>query len=68
MTAYQVAKDSGGRISTSALYRLVRAEGRVRYFDAELLDALCDVLKLNDVGTLIERNAKKKQRAVQARR
>ena len=44
MTPYQLAKDSGGRISVSAAYRLVRAEGRLSLFGADLLEALCDVL------------------------
>lgn len=43
-TAYQVAKDSGGRILPATLYRLVREEGRVKLFSADLCEALCDVL------------------------
>jgi DNA-binding Xre family transcriptional regulator len=54
MTAYRVAKASGGRINESTLYRLVRAEGRVDFFAAELLEALSDVLGV-DPGELLER-------------
>lgn len=43
-TPYSVARDSGGRIGMTTLYRLVRQRGEVRYFDAELMEALCDVL------------------------
>jgi len=54
LTAYSVAKQSGGRISTSALYRLLKTGGRPRFLDADLLEALCDVF---DVGPreLLER-------------
>ena len=44
LTAYEVARRSGGRIDASALYRLVRQRGRVARFSAPLIDALCDVL------------------------
>jgi DNA-binding Xre family transcriptional regulator len=54
LTAYAVAQQSDGRISTSALYRLLKSDGRARYLDAELLDALCDVLDV-DPGELLER-------------
>lgn len=56
LTAYAVAQQSGGRISTSVLYRLLRTEGRARYLDAELLDALCDVLGVGP-GELLEQEA-----------
>lgn len=54
LTAYAVAQQSDGRISTSALYRLLKSDGRVRYLDTELLDALCDVLDV-EPGELLER-------------
>jgi DNA-binding Xre family transcriptional regulator len=53
LTAYALAQQSDGRISTSALYRLLKSDGRARYLDSELLDALCDVLKVNP-GELLE--------------
>lgn len=56
LTAYAIAQRSGGRISASTLYRLTRSKGRVRYIDAELLDALCDVLGVGP-GEVLERQA-----------
>ena len=46
MTPYRLAKESEGRISLSTAYRLVRMKGRVANFDADMLAALCDVLKV----------------------
>ena len=60
VTAYTLARRSKGRISPSTLYRLVRSRGRVRYLDADLLDALCEVLDLSP-GDLLERQAKSKR-------
>jgi DNA-binding Xre family transcriptional regulator len=54
LTAYAVAQESDGRISTSALYRLLKNEGRARYLDADLLEALCDVFNVGP-GELLER-------------
>lgn len=59
LTAYEVAKRSDGRIIPSTLYRLVRQQGRVRLFDGDLLEALCDVLKVTP-GKLLERDPKPK--------
>lgn len=53
-TAYSLAQRSEGRLSASTLYRLARNKGRVRYLDAELLEALCDILDV-EPGTLLER-------------
>lgn len=60
LTAYAVAQQSEGRISTSALYRLLRTNGRARYLDAELLDALCDVLSV-EPSELLEREGRRKR-------
>ena len=54
LTAYALAQQSDGRISTSALYRLLKTDGRARYLDSELLDALCDVLDV-EPSELLER-------------
>lgn len=54
LTAYAVAQRSGGRVSTSALYRLIANDGHARYLDADLLDALCDVFDI-EPGELLER-------------
>jgi hypothetical protein len=54
LTPYHLSKRSGGRISLSTAYRLVRLEGRVRRFEADLLEVLCEVLGLKDPGKLFE--------------
>jgi DNA-binding Xre family transcriptional regulator len=56
LSAYGLSKASEGRISMSTAYRLAKLEGRVQTFDAELLEALCDVLDV-DPGELFERDA-----------
>lgn len=61
LTAYALAKQSEGRISMSTAYRLVRLEGRVQNFDADMLEALCDVLGVSP-GELLEREAPKRGR------
>jgi DNA-binding Xre family transcriptional regulator len=60
-TAYQVAKDSGGRILPATLYRIAREEGRVKLFSADLCEALCDVLKVQP-GELFELETEKPKR------
>jgi DNA-binding Xre family transcriptional regulator len=54
MTPYRLYKASSGRISLSTAYRLNRLRGRVKTFDAGLLEALCDVFKVGP-GTILER-------------
>lgn len=61
MTVYAVAKASAGRVSTSALYRLQRTDGRARYMDSELLEALCDVFGVGP-GELLEQEPPAKKR------
>jgi DNA-binding Xre family transcriptional regulator len=58
MTPYALSKKSGGRISLSTAYRINRNRGRAHTFDAELLEALCDVLGIGP-GELFEREPKK---------
>jgi DNA-binding Xre family transcriptional regulator len=58
MTPYGLAKASGGRISASTAYRLVRQRGEVKLFEAELLDAMCDVFSV-EPGKLFERKRRK---------
>jgi DNA-binding Xre family transcriptional regulator len=55
LTAYHLAKQSGGRISLSAAYRYVRLNGRIASFDSEVLEAMCDVLNV-EPGELLERD------------
>ena len=61
LTAYAVSRRSGGRISMSTAYRLVRLDGRVQSFDADMLEALCDVLNVTP-GELLERDPRKRQK------
>ena len=61
MSAYALAKRSKGRISMSTAYRMSRLSGRVQTFDAELLEALCDVLSV-DPAELFERDSVKRRR------
>lgn len=60
-TAYAIAQRSAGRIDQSTLYRLARKRGVVRYIDADLLEALCDVLGV-EPGELLERDKKRGKR------
>jgi DNA-binding Xre family transcriptional regulator len=59
LTPYYLAKQSGGRISLSAAYRYMRLRGKVKSFDADLLEALCDVLDV-EPGELLEREPKRR--------
>jgi DNA-binding Xre family transcriptional regulator len=59
LTPYALAKRSGGRISSSTIHRLARQEGRVKLFDADLLDALCDVLGV-EPSELLEREKRRR--------
>ena len=61
LTAYALAKASGGKIDMSQAYRLTRCRGRVRYLDTKLLDALCDALSV-EPGALLERTPTAKRR------
>lgn len=54
MTAYALAAASNGRVNMSTAYRLLRSDGHVQAFSAELLDALCDTLHV-EVEELLER-------------
>lgn len=61
LTAYAVAQKSGGRISLSTIYRLTRNGGHVANFDAEMLEALCDVFGVGP-GKILEREPKTRGR------
>lgn len=54
MTPYGLVKASDGRVSLSTAYRLYRDHGRVKTFDAEILETLCEVLDVTP-GELLER-------------
>ena len=53
-TPYLVAKASGGRIGVRTMYRLAERNGRLKSFDSDVVDALCDVLGVTP-GELFER-------------
>ena len=57
MTAYAMHKASKGRISLSSAYRL--AEGEFREISADMMDALCDVLRV-EPGELFARDTKRR--------
>ena len=59
-TAYQLAKESNGRISMSAAYRL--ATGDWKCLSSDVLDALCDVLEV-EPGELFEREPKRRRKS-----
>jgi DNA-binding Xre family transcriptional regulator len=61
LTPYAAAKASGGRINQVTLYRLVRAQGRVQNFNAELCEALCQVLGVQPAD-LFELDTEKSKR------
>lgn len=56
-TPYRLSLESKGRISMSTAYRLNRNKGRVKTFDGDLLETLCDVFNL-EPGELLERDPK----------
>ena len=56
LTAYAVAKTSGGRISLRMAYRLKRQRGWFSTIRADVLEALCDVLGVGP-GDLLERES-----------
>lgn len=62
LSPYALARQSGGRISMSTAYRLAKLKGKVQNFDADMLEALCDVLGV-EPGELFEREPAKRKRA-----
>lgn len=63
MTAYELSKRSEGRITLSTIYRLVRQQGRVRYIDAEVAQAICDVLEIPPARLFDHQNGRADSRA-----
>lgn len=61
MTPLQLAKRSHGRIGVSTAYRWQQLRGRVKTFDAEVLESLCDILGV-DVTQVIERERSPRRR------
>jgi len=54
LTPYALAKASGGRVSLTMVYRLLRIHGRFTTIKTDVLDGLCDVLNV-EPGELLER-------------
>ena len=61
MTPYALAKASGGRIAMSTAYRIVQLRGKLETFDANMLEALCDVLEV-EPSELFERSSRRTSR------
>jgi len=61
MTPYALSVESGGRISMTTIYRIVRQRGELQSFDVDLLEAACDVLDI-DLGELFEWTEKSRRR------
>jgi DNA-binding Xre family transcriptional regulator len=59
MTAYGLSVASNNRISMSTAYRLVKLRGELKTFDAEMLEALCDVFGIGP-GEVLEREKRRK--------
>src|SRR5512143_4125875 len=53
-TAYRLARESGGRISLSTIYRLKRSGGRLQSYSAQLCEAIVAVLGLTDANELFD--------------
>jgi hypothetical protein len=53
MTAYGLHKASEGRMSFSTAYRL--AEGEFRAVSEKVIEALCDIFEIKDLGPLFVR-------------
>ena len=59
MTAYQLAKQSGGAISLSAAYRLAEGNSGAHPPSWAMLETLCELLEV-DIFDLFERSAGKR--------
>lgn len=59
-TAYELAKASQGRVGERTIYRLVEANGKIKNFSADTLEALADVFDV-DVADLFQRTPAKKR-------
>lgn len=55
-TAYDIAHASRKRITVSTIYRLKKSGGRMEYFNAPMLEALCEVLDITDMNDLFARD------------
>jgi DNA-binding Xre family transcriptional regulator len=60
MTPYAFSKATNGRVSMSTAYRIVRMRGRLATFDATLLEAMCEVLRVKP-GELFVRERRRRR-------
>jgi hypothetical protein len=60
-TAYAIAKASRERISLSAAHRLVAARGAVQRYDADVIEALCEMFRIGP-GELFELDGEGRRR------
>jgi hypothetical protein len=61
ITPYQLAKRSKGRIAVSTAYRWQQLAGRVKSFDGEVVEDLCDILDL-ELAQVIELEGVRRRR------
>lgn len=60
-TAYEVARDSGGRLTEATLYRIAREHGQVKFVSLGVLQALADVFEVEPQELFVyERQAVKR--------
>ena len=60
MSPYAFSKATKGQVSMSTAYRIVRMRGRLATFDARLLGAICDVLRVKP-SELFEREPRRRR-------
>ena len=63
LTPYFLSKNSGGRISLSTAYRLARLNGVVKTFDAEVIDALCDIFRVEPGELFLREQPRSRKRS-----
>ena len=61
LTPYSLSKRTDGKISLSTAYRLKRLKGRVKTFDAQMLELLYDAFGLESLDELLERETGKRR-------
>lgn len=62
-TAYAIAKASNKRISVSGAHRLIVAKGAIKRYDADLIEALCEMFGIGP-GDLFEISERKEPKAI----
>jgi hypothetical protein len=60
LTPYSLSKRTDGKISLSTAYRLKRLKGRVKTFDAQMLEILYDAFACGSLEELLERDIKRR--------